>query len=117
MSSALFGVWHIAAPLRAFLDGEQSPGGASMTALLLVVTSAVAGFKFALLLTITGSLWMPMADHFVNNTVVNILHVSASGGFDELQTVRISIAQSVSFVIVLVIFFATKAARKPTFRS
>ncbi|WP_156892061.1 hypothetical protein [Gulosibacter molinativorax] len=52
----------------------------------------------------------------MNNTVVNLVHVVGTGGVDELQVVRISIAQTLSFVIVLVLFFATKAWRKPTFR-
>ncbi len=115
-SSVLFGFWHIMAPVRSFLDGESSPMGAFMSALLLVVTSAITGLKFSLLTKISGSLWLPMADHFVNNTIINLLHVVTATGADELQVVRISIAQSVSFIVVLVIYIRTKAWTKPTFR-
>ncbi len=65
---------------------------------------------------ITGSLWMPMADHFLNNTIINILHIATISGVDELQVIRISIAQAVSFFIVLFIYFKSKAGNKQTFR-
>lgn len=36
LSSVLFGVWHIAAPVRNILDGEMSAAGAGMYALMLI---------------------------------------------------------------------------------
>ena len=71
---------------------------------MLVVTSTLVGFKFALLTKMTGNLYMAMGDHFVNNTIVNLLHVVSHTGADEMMVVRVSLAQSVSFVIVLVCF-------------
>lgn len=117
LSSILFGVWHIAAPVRNLLDGEISVMGAIMAALVLVITSGITGAKFCLLTKITGSLWMPMADHFFNNTIINILHIATTSGVDELQVIRISIAQTVSFMVVLLIYWKSKAHKKQTFRS
>ena len=102
--SVLFGIWHIAQPVRNVMDGEQSAFGALMSGLLLVVTSALLAVQYCMLLKVTGSIWAGMAAHFVNNAVINLLHIATSGGLDELQTVRIAIAQSLSFVIVLVFF-------------
>lgn len=116
-SSALFGIWHIAAPMRSLLDGEMGIAGAFMYALMLILTTSITGAKFCLLTKITGSLWMPMADHFLNNTVINILHATTVYGADELQVIRISIAQTVSFLIVLFIYLKSKANQKPTFRT
>ena len=116
LSSVLFGLWHIAAPVRSLLDGEISPAGAVMSALVLVLMAGLTGVKFCLLTRITGSLWMSMADHFVNNTIVNILHVVTVSGADDWQVIRISIAQTLSFLIVLVIYWKSGAHRKPTFR-
>lgn len=116
ISSILFGLWHVAAPIRNLLDGEISAMGALMSILMLVLTTGLTGAKFCLLTKITGSLWMPMADHFLNNTIINILHVATISGADELQVIRISIAQTVSFLIVLYIYWKTKANGKPTFR-
>lgn len=116
ISSVLFGLWHIAAPVRSYLDGERSMGGTLMMILMLAVTTAIGGAKFCLLTKITGSLWLPMADHFFNNTITNVLHVLTGAGTDELQVVRITIAQTVSFLIVLFILWKGKYYKKETFR-
>lgn len=116
-SSILFGIWHIAAPVRSLLDGDMSVPGAVMAALMLVLTTGITGAKFCLLTKTTGSLWMPMADHFFNNTIINLLHVVTNSGADELQVIRISIAQTVSFLIVLFIYWKSGAHHKQTFRT
>lgn len=116
LSSVLFGIWHIAAPIRSLLDGEMSVAGTVLSALLLILTTGIAGVKFCLLTKITGSVWMSMADHFTNNTVINLLHVVTSSGMDELQVIRISIAQTLSFLIVLIIYWKSGAHHKQTFR-
>ena len=115
-SSLLFGLWHVAAPLRSYLDGTMSGKGALMYALVLVVTTGLAGIKFGLLAKLTGSLWASMADHFFNNAIINLLHISALGGADAMQTLRITIAQTLSFLVVLGFFIAKKAWQKQTFR-
>lgn len=116
VSSILFGVWHIIAPLRSFLDGNISAKGMLITGIVLFITSTLAGIKFCLLTKITGSLWMPMADHFVNNTIVNLVHVVTSSGADELLVMRITMAQTISFLIVGLIYIKSRAWDKKTFR-
>lgn len=102
IASGLFGVWHIMAPVRSYYDGIISYNGFVANAILLVVTSGLVGFKFALMTKLTNSLYMAMGHHFINNAIVNMLHVVSSTGTDEFMVVRISIAQTVSFVIILV---------------
>ena len=46
--------------------------------------------------------YMAMGDHFVNNTIVNLLHVLSDTGADEMMTIRVSVAQTISFIAVLV---------------
>lgn len=116
ISSGLFGLWHIAQPLRSLLDGEQSPMGAAMAAVLLVGTSLLGGIQYCMLLKLTGALWAGMAAHFANNTLINLLHVVSAAGADQMQTLRITVAQTLSFTIVLVLFIARRAYRAPTFR-
>ena len=74
----------------------------------MILSSAVVGYKYGLITKITGSGFMAMGDHFVNNTLVNILHVVSVNGADQLQIVRISIAQTFSFVLVLIFYFCSK---------
>lgn len=117
ISSILFGFWHIAAPFRSLLDGEISGTGMILSAIMLILTTGITGVKFCLLTKITGSLWMAMADHFLNNTIINLLHITTSSGADEMQVIRISIAQTVSFLIVLFIYIKSRANQKITFRT
>ena len=102
LSSVLFGIWHIMAPIRSYCDGTLGVNGLLANIMMLTITSSIVGFKFCLLAKMTGSLYMGMGDHFVNNTIVNILHIRSDTGADELQVVRIAVAQSLSFIIVLI---------------
>lgn len=102
LSSVLFGIWHIMAPIRSYCDGTLGVNGLVANIMMLTITSSIVGFKFCLLAKMTGSLYMGMGDHFVNNTIVNILHIRSDTGADELQVVRIAVAQSLSFIIVLI---------------
>lgn len=53
----------------------------------------------------TGSLWVGLGDHLLNNTVAtNMLHVVSQSGADELQIIRVFAAQLVSFLIVLALY-------------
>lgn len=102
ISSILFGFWHVIGPVRNYYDGTSSMAGMIANVIMLLVTSALVGFKFAMLTKMTGNHYMAMGDHFVNNTIVNLLHVVSESGADEMMIVRVSIAQSLSFILVLV---------------
>lgn len=102
IASGLFGLWHIMAPVRSYYDGTISFKGFMANAILLAVTSSFVGFEFALMTKLTNCLYMAMGLHFVNNAIVNILHVVSRTGTDKLMVARITIAQTVSFVIILV---------------
>lgn len=104
ISSSLFGIWHIMAPIRSYCDGMIGVSGFLANMIMLIITSGIIGFKFCILTKITGSLYMSMSDHFVNNTIVNIFHVISDTGVDELQVVRIAVAQSLSFIVVLIYY-------------
>ena len=112
ITSSLFGIWHIMSPIRSFCDGTMSRGGFIANSVMLVVASCLIGLKFAMLVKLTGNLYMAMGDHFVNNTIVNILHTISTTGADELMILRISIAQSVSFIIVLIWYFLARPRHK-----
>ena len=103
-ASVLFGLWHCVGPIRSYFDGDSNKMQLTMNLLILIGSSTLIGLKYAMLAKLTGSLYAGMADHFVNNTIINILHVAGTAEIDQLQTIRISIAQTLSFILVLVIF-------------
>ncbi|MBQ7821467.1 MAG: CPBP family intramembrane metalloprotease [Clostridia bacterium] len=112
LASVLFGIWHIISPLRSYLDGTISMGGFITTSIMLITTSALVGFKFAMMTKLTENLYVAMGDHFVNNTIVNMLHVISDTGTDELMVIRISIAQSVSFIAILLWYIVVQCKNK-----
>jgi len=75
----------------------------------------MGGIQYVMMFKLTGALWTPMAVHFVNNASANLLHVVTITGADELLVTRISVAQSLSFLIVLVLFLYHKY-RKLSYR-
>lgn len=111
LSSSLFGLWHVIAPLRSYIDGDMSMNGMIANVIMLVIVSGIVGFKFALITKLTGSLYMAMGDHFVNNTIANILHTISNNGADELMAARIAIAQALSFAIVLICYLKAKSKK------
>ncbi|MBP5520730.1 MAG: CPBP family intramembrane metalloprotease [Treponema sp.] len=103
-ASILFGLWHCIAPARSFFDGLSNKNQLIINLAILIGSSTLVGLKYAMLYKITGSIYAGMTEHFVNNTLINILHVVSYSGIDQLQTIRISIAQTVSFIIVLILY-------------
>ena len=111
-STLLFGLWHLAMPLRAFLDGELSWSGMMLLGAGYALLSCLIGLKLSLLYKITGSLWLGLADHFLNNVIINIVHIESAQGHDKLQIVRIVLAQLLSLIFVYMIFRHTKRQNK-----
>ena len=106
--SLLFGFWHIVGPVRNYIDGQSSFQGLVANAIMLIVSSTLVGLKLAMITYMESNLYMGMADHFVNNTIVNLLHIESSTGADEMMFLRITVAQTISFLIVLFIFLERK---------
>lgn len=105
IAAALFGVWHIVMPIRSCVDGEMTPAMAVLMSVGYIILAGIMGIKWGLLYRATGSLWVGLGDHLLNNTVAtNMLHVVSQNGADELQIVRIVAAQLISLIIVLLIY-------------
>jgi membrane protease YdiL (CAAX protease family) len=101
LQALLFGLWHIAMVAAKVADGSMGPGAAAASGAVYVALSALLGLKWGLCAGMSGALWMGMADHFVNNALANVLHVSAGGVVDAMQVPRIAIAQLASLAIVV----------------
>ena len=107
--AVLFGIWHIVMPLRSYMNGEMSFAAMVLMGIGYMILSGIMGIKWGLLSRMTGNLWVGLGDHLFNNTVAtNMLHVISLTGADELQIVRIMIAQLISFVFVLAVYSKNK---------
>ncbi len=80
LQAALFSAWHLVWPIKAWLSGDVSAGGAVAQAGLLLSGAFIAGLVFGYLFWRTGSLWAPMTAHFLNNVMHNLLQVQTASG-------------------------------------
>lgn len=104
ISALLFGLWHVAMPIRSFLDGEFSLVQTAIFSVGYVLFAFMFGLKMSWLYKMTGSLWLGAADHFFNNAIINIVHVVSNQGNDSLQIARIFLAQTLSFIFVWILW-------------
>ena len=111
IASVLFGLWHVAMPVRACLDGEMTVGGAIGASSVYVVTSFLMGFLLGLLTRMSGGLWLPMGVHFVNNTIINLLHVVTISGTDQMQAIRIGITQTLLCIVIVSVYLVRYRGR------
>lgn len=75
LQASLFAAWHLVWPLKSYLAGEVSLGGAFARGGLLVLGTFVAGLVYGYLFWRTGNLWAPWLAHFLNNTTLNLVQV------------------------------------------
>lgn len=104
----LFGIWHFVMPLRSIINGEMTIMSALIIMIGYIILSGIMSIKWALLYKMTGSLWIGIGDHLLNNTITNLLHIVSGTGIDELQIVRIIFAQLISFIIVIILYRKNK---------
>lgn len=101
----LFGLWHFVMPLRSFINGEMNLISLIVMILGYIVLAGIMSIKWGMLYKMTGSLFIGIGDHLFNNTIAtNMLHIVTNTGADELQIIRILIAQIISFMIVCLIY-------------
>ena len=115
ISALLFGLWHIAMPARAFIEGQTDFASMLLLSVGYVAFSFVYGLKMSFLYRMTGSLWAGMADHFFNNSVINIVHVVSSEGSDHFQIIRIVAAQLLSCIFVYMFYLRKRKNLPPVF--
>lgn len=109
ITALLFGVWHFAMLIRSFIDSKMELNQMLLLAIGYIILSGIMSIKWGLLYRMTGNIWFGFADHFINNTIAtNMLHVVANNEADELQIVRIMLAQIISFIVVMIIYGRVK---------
>ena len=105
IAAFLFGIWHIVMPIRSYRNDEISFAAMVLMGVGYMILSGMMGIKWGLLYRMTGNIWAGLGDHLFNNTIAtNMLHIISPNGADELQIVRIMVAQLLSFAFVLTIY-------------
>ncbi len=115
ITALLFGLWHLAMPVRSFIEGQMEFAPMLLLSAGYVALSFVYGLKMSFLYRMTGSVWAGLSEHFFNNSVINIVHVASSRGSDHLQVVRIVTAQLLSFIFVTILYLLKRKNLLPVF--
>ncbi len=115
ITALLFGLWHLVMPVRSFIEGQMKFVPMLLLGAGYVALTFVYGLKMSFLYRMTGSVWAGMAEHFFNNSIINIVHVASSRGSDHLQVVRIVTAQLLSFIFVTILYLLKRKNLLPVF--
>lgn len=103
IQAGLFGVWHIVMVVLSVYDGLMNVPTAVVMAIGYVILAGVLGLEWGMCLSISGTLWVGISEHFFNNFIGNTLHVVTESGIDELQIARIVLSNILSLVIVMMV--------------
>jgi membrane protease YdiL (CAAX protease family) len=105
LQAFLFGLWHLPWVLKWYQTGQlEEHGGLAFATLTQFLPMLAVGFAWGYFYFKTGSLWVPLVAHFINNTIFNLLHVATVEGLES----GIAIAGPVSMVVTLLSMFLVK---------
>ncbi|MFZ5881096.1 MAG: CPBP family intramembrane glutamic endopeptidase [Chloroflexota bacterium] len=90
--AAIFGVWHIVWPLRDYLDGKTDFASMLGVSIGYILLSALVGLAWGLLFIKTNSLWTSWSAHTLNNTAMNLLHITTAAGLPSTLGLRVAAA-------------------------
>lgn len=113
IAALFFGLWHVVLPIRNYLDGTMPLAAMLAYCAGYILLSGCVSLIWGMLYKLSGVLWIGLADHFFNNTIINSLHVTTASGTDELQIVRSIITLLVSLTVVSVLYMFKKNKAKP----
>lgn len=98
LQAFLFGLWHLPWVLKWYQVGElEAHGGLLSAALGQFFPMLLVGFAWGTFYLKTGSLWVSWIIHFLNNTVLNLVHIRTIEG----PSSGVSIVGPISLAVVL----------------
>lgn len=103
LQALLFGIWHLITVVVWYRQGSLTIPSALLFGLGYILLAGILGFEWGLCVTLTGTLWTGIFEHFFNNFIGNFLHVVTASGTDELQIFRIVLSNVLSLLLVLIL--------------
>ncbi len=92
IQAGIFGVWHIVWPARDYLDGKMDAGEAIGIAVGYAIISGLIGFAWGYFYQKTNTLWVAWAAHTVNNSTMNLVHITTAAGDPSTLGLRVAVA-------------------------
>ena len=103
IQSLLFGLWHVVTVVVWLLDGSIGIPMACVMAVGYVLLAGVLAYEWGLCISLTGTIWAGVFEHFFNNFITNSLHMVTDTGIDEMQILRIVLSNVLSLAFVLML--------------
>lgn len=103
IQSLLFGLWHIVTVVVWLLNGSIGIPMACVMAVGYVLLAGVLAYEWGLCISLTGTIWAGVFEHFFNNFITNSLHMVTDTGIDEMQILRIVLSNVLSLAFVLML--------------
>jgi membrane protease YdiL (CAAX protease family) len=95
----LFGLWHLPWVLKWHQTGQiEAHGGILLAGLGQFVPMLLVGLAWGYFYIKTDSLWVPWIGHMLNNTVLNLVHVTTAGGVESGTSIRGPVALLVTLL-------------------
>ncbi len=98
-----FGIWHVFWPIRDYLTGQTDLSTCIGTCLVYGGISAVIGIAWGILYWQTKNLWSVIIAHTLNNSVLNMLHITTASGVPNTIGIRTTFLVIVFLVFTLML--------------
>ena len=104
LQAFLFGIWHLPWVLKWYQTGRiEEQGGILLATIMQFLPMLLIGFAWGYFYLKTGSLWVPWIYHVLNNTMLNLLHITTVDGLDSGFAVRGSVNLAVALLSMLLV--------------
>lgn len=113
LQGLLFGVWHIPWAFKWYISGMVSGASGFVIALIInFIPMIFMGIVLGVMYYYTDSIWTPWISHFIMNSILNLVHVSINGELNAGMTIRMSIFESIIFILIPVLIMLAKKLNK-----
>jgi membrane protease YdiL (CAAX protease family) len=105
LQALLFGVWHLPWVIKYYQTGQiETPGEILFSAVMNFLPMLLIGLVYGYFYLKTDSLWTSWVAHWINNTILNLLHITTIDGMDSGIVTR----GAVYLVVALLSLFVAK---------
>jgi membrane protease YdiL (CAAX protease family) len=114
LQAFLFGIWHLPWVLKWYQTGRiEEQGGILLATIMQFVPMLLIGFAWGYFYLKTSSLWVPWIYHVLNNTMLNLLHITTVDGLDSGFAVRGSVNLAVALLSMLLVKYLAERFQMP----
>jgi len=117
IQAVLCGAWHIVWPLRDYLDGKTDISTLIGVSLGYILLSGLIGFAWGYFYIKTNSLWASWSAHLLNNSVLNLLHITTAAGPPATLGLRVGLATLIVVVLLPWVKGITRAWQDAGFKN